>query len=258
MTKASSSSTITAMKPVRKRDVKGSESESKPSWLISSMSLVFVLGLTLLVANWHSSGDLLRPTNQLSLGGSSNHRHHRRRRRMQSIQGSTSTSASEDSIDSIIDDDETRDETCREYLLNFLNGTTDEHDECEGMKNAYTAADCADSNSLFPFVKKHHHHHHNGTDDDVMIDDYIEAWQCCSSIFEYYNAHCQRPELASFKLLGIVSVLVLCGLVMSLLKTFEVEWVPDAAACILVGAAVGGIVRVVYPSCKHMNSVSIS
>lgn len=155
-------------------------------------------------------------------------------------------------MDGIIDDDQTRDETCRAYILKFLNGTTDERDECDGMKNAYTAADCEDSNMLYPFIQKHHHHHHNGTDDDVMIDDYIEAWQCCSSIFDYYNSNCQRPELASFKLLGVVSVLVLCGLVMSLLKTFEVEWVPDAAACILVGATVGGIVRVAYPSCKYL------
>jgi hypothetical protein len=240
------------MKPTDIRKFDGKGSEIKPSWLISSISLLFMMVVTLLIADWHSGGDLLRPTNQLSLGASTNY-HHQRRRRMQSMQSMhISSTTSEDSIDSIIDDDETRDETCREYLLNFLNGTTDERDECDGMKNAYTAADCADSNSLFPFVKKHHHHHHNGTDDDVMIDDYIEAWQCCSSIFEYYNAHCQRPQLASFKLLGIVSVLVLCGLVMSLLKTFEVEWVPDAAACILVGAAVGGIVRVVYPVCKSI------
>lgn len=254
MTKISSSSLMKAITSPPGKFNDNKESERKPSWWISSISLLFVFVVTLLVADWHSGGDLLRPTNQLSLGGNENY-HHQRRRHMQSMYSTTaSTSASEDSVDSIIDDDATRDETCREYLLNFLNGTTDEHDECDGMKNAYTAADCADSNSLFPFVEKHHRHHHNDTDDNVMIDDYIEAWQCCSSIFEYYNAHCQRPELASFKLLGVVSVLVLCGLVMSLLKTFEVEWVPDAAACILVGATVGGIVRVVYPSCKSMTS----
>ena len=116
------------------------------------------------------------------------------------------------------------------------------------MKNAYQAADCEDSHSILPFIRKHHHH--NGANDDVMIDDFFEAWQCCSSIYTYYSRHCHRPELASFKLLAIVAVLVLCGLVMSLLKTFRVEWVPDAAACILVGATVGGVVRFVYPSSK--------
>lgn len=154
----------------------------------------------------------------------------------------------------VVDDDETRDDRCREYLEHFLNGTTDDKDECDGMKNAYEAADCEDSNSVFPFIRKHHHHHHNGaTDDEVLIDDYIEAWRCCSSIYMYYTEHCQRQELASFMLLGIVSVLVLCGLAMSLLKTFQVQWIPDAAACILVGATVGGVVRVVYPSLIQEN-----
>lgn len=204
----------------------------KPSWLISGLSLSFMLVVTLLVADWHSNGDILNP-NALSLGS------HRSQRRLEQ---------------DIPDDDENRDEICSKYLLNFLNGTTDEKDECDGMKNAYEAAACADSNSLFRFMKKHHHHHHTNnsdTDDDVLIDDYFEAWQCCANIYDYYTGHCHRPELASFKLLAIVSVLVLCGLFMSLLKTFSIEWIPDAAACILVGAIVGGIMKVVAPSCKY-------
>lgn len=204
------------------------KSTRQPSWILSTISLAFIVVVTMLVVDWHSGG---------IFSTSTSFSHNRRRRRMQT---------SIKMVDSTVGDDETRDDRCREYLVNFLNGTTDEKDECDGMKNAYQAADCEDSNSILPFIRKHHHH--NGANDDVMIDDFFEAWQCCSSIYSYYSKHCNRPELASFKLLGIVAVLVLCGLVMSLLKTFRVQWVPDAAACILVGATVGGVVRFVYPS----------
>ena len=200
----------------------------RPSILISVMSMALVLIITLLLVDWHSGGIFRCRTNTLS-----NHRH----RRMK-----------EKSAVAIGTDDETRDDRCREYLVNFLNGTTDEKDECDGMKNAYQAAECQDSNSVLPFIRKRHRHHDNNTDDDVLIDDYFEAWQCCSSIYTYYTKHCQRPELASFQLLGIVVVLVLCGLFMSMLKTFQVLWVPDAAACIVVGATFGGVVRFVYPT----------
>ena len=197
----------------------------RSSILISVASMALILLVTLLVVDWHSGGIFQSRSNVLS------NRHHRR------------IKVAEGFVDATGTDDETRDDRCREYLVNFLNGTTDERDECAGMKNAYQAADCEASNSILPFIRKRHHHHGNDTDDDVMIDDYFEAWQCCSSIYTYYAKHCQRPELASFQLLGIVSVLVCCGLVMSMLKTFQVLWVPDAAACIVVGATVGGVVR---------------
>jgi len=103
---------------------------ASPSRLISGLSLSFVLVSTLLVADWHSGGTILKP-NRLALG----------HRRVQEKDGK-----------SIVDDDQTRDETCRKYLLNFLNGTTDEKDECDGMENAYQAADCEDSNSLFRYA----------------------------------------------------------------------------------------------------------
>lgn len=137
-----------------------------------------------------------------------------------------------------IDDDGVRDSICQGYLMNFLNGTTDSKDECSGMMNAYLEADCADdSNMLHPV---HHHKQKrqdkgnvldddddntNGantddtnsgssTDDtaDGMIDDYVEAYQCCYNIHQYYTKHCEETDLASMRLLGITLVLVLCGL----------------------------------------------
>jgi ABC-type nickel/cobalt efflux system permease component RcnA len=215
-------------------------SSSQTSYVVSGLSFLIILSIACCIIEWHSNRVLTR--NGTSLDSSFGYFHRHRK-----IVESTLNWRKKDSGNN---DDETRDERCREYLVNFLNGTTDEKDECEGMKNAYEAADCEDSNSLLPFIQKHNHHHHNTTDDDVMIDDYFEAWRCCSSIYAHFTKHCQRPELASFKLLGIVSVLILCGLVMSLLKTFQVKWIPDAAACILVGATFGGVVGFVNPTSK--------
>jgi Sodium/hydrogen exchanger family len=160
-------------------------------------------------------------------------------------------------------DDGTRDETCRKYLVNFLNGTTDAKDECQGFLNAWKAADCRENKHvsageakwfsflhIIGFLEKRRHRSDNGTivTDDVVIDDYYEAWECCSSINDFYEKHCQRgAELDSFKMLGIVMVLVVCGCVKSLIKVVKLQWIPDAGACILVGAIVGGLLRLISP-----------
>lgn len=41
-----------------------------------------------------------------------------------------------------LDDDQNRTETCKKYLYNFLNGTTDGNDQCNAFYTAYKAADC--------------------------------------------------------------------------------------------------------------------
>jgi solute carrier family 9 (sodium/hydrogen exchanger), member 6/7 len=43
--------------------------------------------------------------------------------------------------------------------------------------------------------------------------------------------------------LGIVLVLIICGGVKSLLRIANIQWIPDAGACIVVGALVGGALR---------------
>ena len=116
------------------------KSTRQPSWIFWVISLAFIAAVTLLVVDWDSGG-------VLSKSSSLSDYHHRRR-----MQPSKKT------VDSTVGDDETRDDRCREYLVNFLNGTTDEKDECDGMKNAYQAADCEDSHSILPFIRKHHHH----------------------------------------------------------------------------------------------------
>jgi len=163
-----------------------------------------------------------------------------------------------------VNDDVTRDETCKTYMSKFLNGTTDFQDECQGMLNAYEAADCEKDTETIIFAvherremkttKKHHHHHHkpdstNSTDDDVLMDDFYEEWQCCKSIYQYYSIHCREPELNSGRLLGIVGVLVVCSIVKSLIhQGMGLDWLPDTAIYVLVGALVGIICRFIAPA----------
>jgi NhaP-type Na+/H+ or K+/H+ antiporter len=153
----------------------------------------------------------------------------------------------------VINDDITRDETCKEYMSKFLNGTTDVKDECEGMHNAYQAADCVEDTHTQLVEsrkkkKKHHHDKDNTTDDDIMIDDWYEQWECCSSISDYYKTHCREPELNSGRLLSIVGALVVCSLVKAVFhQVLGLEWLPDAAIYVLVGAVIGGILRVLAP-----------
>ena len=191
------------------------------------------------------------------------------------------------------DDDTTRTETCKSYLLQFLNGTTDARDICQGMYNAFNEADCEHDGhhttlpaigggggggsgklpkiswswitSIFSKLSftsyevdrdylsvDHKHNNSNGTlvDDDVVMDDYYEKWECCDGIRTYYENHCEagvgnNDSLQSTRLLGIMLVLLVCTILKAMMKKCNAPWLPDACIFILVGAIVGGIMRLV-------------
>ena len=152
------------------------------------------------------------------------------------------------------DDDVKPDDTCRNYLLQFLNGTTDENDECQGMYTAWSAADCPESllNNNRQRRMLDSNNNNTTTDDDDeqhstnLIDDMFEEWECCGSIGKYYAKHCQEESLDATRLFGIVAVLIACWLAKSILKYIGWHWIPDAGACILVGALVGGVLRILW------------
>lgn len=141
-----------------------------------------------------------------------------------------------------IDDDITRDDVCRDYLMNFLNGTTDAKDECQAMSKAWEIADCVDYNHNVLRADQNA----TNTTDDLLIDDAFEKWECCSTISDFYGKHCKEEHLNASKLLGIVLVMVVCGWMKSLLRIANIRWIPDAGACIAVGAIVGGILRLIH------------
>lgn len=136
--------------------------------------------------------------------------------------------------ESDITDDVTRDEICRKFIWKFLNGTTDSHDECDAFMDAFKTADCKDQSQIFPSLRD---------ENNSKIDDDYHNWECCQSISEYYEINCQETHLDAIRLLAVVSVLVVCGLMRSVILMMGVPWVPNAGVCILVGAITGGFMR---------------
>ena len=126
------------------------------------------------------------------------------------------------------------DSLCSQYLFSFLGGTTDASDNCEGIKNAYTAAYCNSALSSG---------YEDGEDDDH--DDYFsnyEHFSCCESLKTHYDAYCDNNEMiTNMHLLLIASVLLLCEMAKSIIKSRNIHFLPEAGGCVLVGTFIGAI-----------------
>lgn len=66
----------------------------------------------------------------------------------------------------------------------------------------------------------------------------VEARTCCASILNVFHENCDTPDeenVSDKKLFLIVFVIALCGMVKSVIRFYQVRWLPEAAGCILVG-----------------------
>ncbi|KAL3793744.1 hypothetical protein HJC23_013306 [Cyclotella cryptica] len=68
----------------------------------------------------------------------------------------------------------------------------------------------------------------------------VEARTCCASILSVFHEHCDPTttgieDYSDRKLLVIVFVVTVCGMVKSLIRFFNIRWLPEAGGCILVG-----------------------
>ena len=137
----------------------------------------------------------------------------------------------DEKVDDQVDDDKSQlyktDNLCTKYLISFLEGTTDAKDNCEGYQNAYVAAYCKDFDE--------------NTDDDH--DDYFLTYNhisCCQFLKGHYDAYCDDTEIiTNMHLLLIASILLLCEMAKSLIKTHQLHWLPEAGGCIIVGTLFG-------------------
>ncbi|KAL7521130.1 hypothetical protein ACHAWX_005826 [Stephanocyclus meneghinianus] len=126
-------------------------------------------------------------------------------------------------------------EQCTKFLFGFLEGTTDAKDNCEGIMNAYVAADCGTiktKNSKDTYIT---------ADDDDFNDDYLGIFydhQCCSSLRSHYYEYCDDMGLLNeYNLLVVAGVMLLCECAKSIVKKNNIRFLPEAAACMLVGMA---------------------
>lgn len=66
----------------------------------------------------------------------------------------------------------------------------------------------------------------------------VEARTCCTSILNVFHEECSvdaEEDISDTRLFIVVAVIALCGMVKSLIRHFQIRWLPEAAGCILVG-----------------------
>ena len=119
---------------------------------------------------------------------------------------------------------------CSKFLFSFLEGTTNADDTCDGIKNAYLAADCsADEES------------YNEENDN---DDYIyefSAHTCCQVLQTHYTEYCRSDYMfTNMHLLFAMIVLLLSECAKNVMHRLKyLDFIPEAGICILVGTACG-------------------
>lgn len=145
----------------------------------------------------------------------------------QNDDASAAAAATDDAaeVDDLVSGDN---ELCSQFLVSFLEGTTDARDTCEGMMNAYTAAECESKDY----------------DEDHDYDDYFSAdfteHQCCQALQSHHSEYCEEDNLLSnFHLFVAATVLLLCECAKAIITRIGWNFLPEAAVCILVGTTVG-------------------
>lgn len=139
------------------------------------------------------------------------------------------------------------DELCSNYLFSFLEGITDAKDNCEGIQNAYVAAYCHVDVSYDDTVDDDH--------DDYFVN--YEHFSCCESLKTHYDTYCNESEfITNTHLLLIASVLLLCEMAKSLIKSRNIHWMPEAGGCMIVGTLVGALAH--YTPNVSLDGISFS
>eukprot|EP00548_Thalassiothrix_antarctica_P000384 CAMPEP_0194130492 /NCGR_PEP_ID=MMETSP0152-20130528/1521_1 /TAXON_ID=1049557 /ORGANISM="Thalassiothrix antarctica, Strain L6-D1" /LENGTH=719 /DNA_ID=CAMNT_0038825031 /DNA_START=210 /DNA_END=2369 /DNA_ORIENTATION=- len=132
--------------------------------------------------------------------------------------------------------DNVENEECTTYLVKFLEGTTDAHDTCEGIQNAYSSAECMDS--------------HESYKDKYDIDDYFtefSEYQCCQALMKHHSEYCEENSLlTNMHLLVSACVLLLCELAKATVNRAGLKFFPEAGVCILVGTVCGLFGELMY------------
>jgi NhaP-type Na+/H+ or K+/H+ antiporter len=119
-------------------------------------------------------------------------------------------------------------ELCSQFLVSFLEGTTDARDTCDGIMNAFVAAECSQSSSY---------------ESSRYYDDFFEEFsehKCCQALMAHHSDYCgQDTLLSNLHLFVAASVLLLCEVAKAFVQRYRLHFLPEAASCILVGTLIG-------------------
>lgn len=136
----------------------------------------------------------------------------------------------DDNTDDLVSGDN---ELCAQFLFSFLEGTTDARDTCEGIMNAFTAAECSSKDYS----------------DAHDYDDYFEEFtanECCQALQSHHTEYCEEDSLFSnYHLFLSSAVLLLCECAKAIVYRMDLRFLPEAAVCILVGTLVGLLARMI-------------
>lgn len=125
-------------------------------------------------------------------------------------------------------------EMCSQFLISFLEGTTDARDTCEGIMNAFVAAECRTTDNQ---------------QKDFDYDDYFNEFaerQCCQALQSHHSEYCEEDNLLSnCHLFVAATVLLLCECAKAVVTRIQWHFLPEAAVCILVGTFVGLVAHLV-------------
>ena len=119
---------------------------------------------------------------------------------------------------------------CSKFLLSFLEGDTNADGTCDGIKDAYLAADCSVDDESY----------NNRNDDDDYFYQF-SAHTCCRILQEHYTEYCRSDYMfTSMHLLFAMIVLLLSECAKNVMHRLKyVNFLPDAGICVLVGMVCG-------------------
>jgi hypothetical protein len=120
----------------------------------------------------------------------------------------------------------------------YSSSSSSNNNSQEGSTNRAIAVSYATSQQAAPITQAHHSTLYSHAQSILDSPESIEARTCCASILNVFHEHCDRNEEVEYtdrSLFVIVSVIAMCSIVKSLIKHFEIRWLPEAAGCILVG-----------------------
>jgi len=141
--------------------------------------------------------------------------------------------------DAQVDDDGNNNNAlCSKFLFNFLEGTTNADDTCDGLKNAYTAAGCSDDDESY---------NEKNDNDDYFVK--FSAHGCCRVLQAHYTEYCRSDYVFSnLHLLFAMIVLLMSECAKNVIHRMKyVNFIPEAGICILVGT-LGGMVAHLVPN----------